>query len=42
MAHVLKVKTDKMELRTNLYIFVGYPRGMKEYFFHSTLDNKII
>ncbi|XP_015163957.1 probable receptor-like protein kinase At3g17420 [Solanum tuberosum] len=29
-AHVLKGKTDKLESRTEVFIFIGYPKGTKE------------
>ena len=32
-SHVLKGKTNKLEMKTNVCYFVGYPRGTKYDFF---------
>ncbi|MBY3556093.1 hypothetical protein HGI15_22425, partial [Modestobacter lapidis] len=41
-AHVLKGKTDKLESRTEVCLFVGYPRGTKGGLFYSPKDQKVI
>ena len=41
-AHVLKEKTDKLEPRTEVCFFVGYPRGTKGGLFYSPKDQKVI
>jgi hypothetical protein len=40
-AHMLKGKMDKMELRLNVCLFVGYPKGTKGYYFYNSQDKKI-
>ena len=40
-AHVLKVDTDKLESRTEVCLFVGYPRGTKCGLFYSPKDRKV-
>ena len=40
--HVLKEKINKLELSTNVYFFVGYPRGMKCGLFYCLKDQKVI
>ncbi|RVW99042.1 Retrovirus-related Pol polyprotein from transposon TNT 1-94 [Vitis vinifera] len=41
-AHVLKGKTDKLETKTELCFFIGYPRETKDGLFYSPKDKKII
>ena len=41
-AHVLNGKTDKLESRTEVRLFVGYPRGTKGGLFYSPKDQKVI
>ncbi|RVW37486.1 Retrovirus-related Pol polyprotein from transposon TNT 1-94 [Vitis vinifera] len=41
-AHVLKGKTEKLETKTKLCFFIGYPRGTKGGLFYSPKDKKII
>ena len=41
-AHVLKGKTNKLELRTEVCFLVGYPRGTKGGLFYSPKDQKVI
>lgn len=41
-AHVLKGNTDKLESRTEVCFFVGYPRGTKGGLFYSPKDQKVI
>ena len=36
-----KVKVDKLESRTKLYLFVRYPRETKSGFFYNTKENKV-
>ena len=40
--HVLKGKIDKLESRTDVYFFVGYPRGTKGDLFYRPKDQKVI
>ena len=39
-AHVLVQKTSKLASRSELCLFVGYPKGTKGYVFYSPSDNK--
>ena len=39
---MLKGNTDKLEPRTEVYIFVGYPRGTKGGLFYNSQDRKVI
>ena len=39
---MLKEKIDKLESRTNIYFFVGYPRETKGSFFYCPKDQKVI
>ena len=39
--HVLKAMIAKMESRIELWIFVGYPKGTKRYFFSSSSYNNV-
>ncbi|MCQ7016867.1 DDE-type integrase/transposase/recombinase, partial [Clostridioides difficile] len=41
-AHVLKADTDKLESRTEVRLFVGYPKGTKGGLFYSPKDQKVI
>ena len=41
-AHVLKGNTDKLEPRTEVCIFIGYPRGIKGGLFYNPQDRKVI
>jgi hypothetical protein len=38
---VLKGNMDKMESRSNVYLFVGYLKGTRGYYFYSSQDKKI-
>jgi hypothetical protein len=38
---VLKGKTDKLESKTEVCLFVGYPKGTMGYLFYSHDDNKV-
>ena len=40
-AHVLKGKVDKMESRSDICLFVGYPKGTRGYYFYNPQDKKI-
>ena len=40
-AHVLKGKTGKLEPRTELCLFVGYPKGTRGGLFYSSKDKKV-
>ncbi|RVW44912.1 Retrovirus-related Pol polyprotein from transposon TNT 1-94 [Vitis vinifera] len=40
-AHVLKGKTGKLEPRSEVCMFVGYPKGTREGMFYSAQDNKV-
>ena len=39
-AHVFVQKINKLASRSELYLFVGYLKGMKGYVFYSPFDNK--
>ena len=39
--HVLKGKTGKLEPRTEVCLFVGYPKGTRGGLFYSPQDNKV-
>ncbi|XP_070025823.1 uncharacterized protein [Nicotiana sylvestris] len=41
-AHVLKGKVDKLESKTEVCIFIGYPKGIKGGLFYCPKENKII
>ncbi|XP_019239063.1 PREDICTED: uncharacterized protein LOC109219094 [Nicotiana attenuata] len=41
-AHVLKGKTDKLEARTDVCVFVGYPKGKKGGLFYCPKEKKVI
>ncbi|XP_070039395.1 uncharacterized protein [Nicotiana tomentosiformis] len=41
-AHVLKGKTDKLEARTDVCVFVGYPKGTKGGLFYCPKEKKVI
>ena len=40
-AHVKKAKVDKLESRTELCLFVRYPKEKKGCYFYSPKDNKV-
>ncbi|EXC18499.1 Retrovirus-related Pol polyprotein from transposon TNT 1-94 [Morus notabilis] len=40
-AHVLRQKTGKLEPRSEVYIFVGYPQGTRGGLFYSQADQKV-
>ena len=40
-AHVLKGKTGKLEPRTKVCMFVGYPKGTRGGLFYSPSDKKV-
>ena len=39
--HMLKLKLDKLEPRSEVCQFVGYPKGSKGYQFYSQVDQKV-
>ncbi|WRX12109.1 Integrase [Theobroma cacao] len=39
--HVLKLESPKMEPKTKVCLFVGYPKGTKGYYFYSDQDKKV-
>ncbi|XP_042067219.1 uncharacterized protein LOC121810525 [Salvia splendens] len=41
-AHVLENDPTKLESRTEVCVFIGYPRGLKAYEFYSVRDKKVI
>ena len=41
-AHVLSGNTSKLESRTEVCLFVGYPKGMKGGLFYSPKNQKVI
>lgn len=38
---MLKAKSDKLEPKTKIYLFVGYPKGTRGGLFCSLEDNKV-
>ena len=40
-AHVLKEKSDKLEAKTEVYMFLGYSKETKGYLFYNHKDNKV-
>ncbi|XP_022895257.1 uncharacterized protein LOC111409440 [Olea europaea var. sylvestris] len=40
-AHVLKGKTEKLESKSEICLFVRYPKGTRGYYFYSPLDRKV-
>ncbi|XP_022883817.1 uncharacterized protein LOC111400651 [Olea europaea var. sylvestris] len=40
-AHVLKGKAEKLESRSEICLFVGYPKGTRGYYFYSPLDREV-
>ena len=40
--HVLKRDTSKLEVRTDVCLFVGYPKGTKGYLFYDPQDQRVI
>ena len=40
--HVLKRDPSKLEARTDVCLFVGYPKGIKGYLFYDSKDEKVI
>ena len=40
-AHVLKGKSDKLQFKTEVVFFVGYPKGTVGGLFYSLKDNKV-
>ena len=40
-AHVLKENTGKLEPRSKVFTFVGYPKGTRGGLFYSPQDNKV-
>ena len=40
-AHVLKEKSDKLQSKTKVVFFVGYPKGTIRGLFYSHKDNKV-
>ena len=41
LAHVLKGKMTKLESRTQMYLFVGYPKGMRGYYVYNNEEQKL-
>ena len=41
LAHMLKGKFDKLQSKTEVVFFVGYPKGIVEGLFYSHKDNKV-
>ena len=39
--HVLKVKPDKLEPKSEVCLLVGYPKETRGYLFYSHKDNKV-
>ena len=40
-AHVLKEKSDKLEAKTKVCMFLGYSKETKDYLFYNYKDNKV-
>ncbi|WP_375651326.1 hypothetical protein, partial [Bartonella sp. OT172YNZD] len=40
-AHVLKPESKKMEPKTKVCLFVGYPKGTRAYYFYSPQERKV-
>ena len=41
-AHVLKVNTDKLESKSEVCTFVGYPKGTKGWIFYNPREQKVL
>lgn len=41
-AYVLKVKTDKLESKSEVCTFVGYPKGTKGWIFYNPREQKML
>ena len=41
LAHVLKGKSDKLEAKTEVCIFLGYSKETKSYLFYNHKDNEV-
>ena len=41
-AHVLRKEPHKLESRTKVCLFIGYPKGTRGGFFYSSSDKKVI
>ena len=41
-AYVLNRDPSKLEVRSNVYLFVGYPKGIKGYLFYDPHEQKVI
>lgn len=41
LEYVLKSKIDKKELRCEVCIFTGYPKGTRGYYFHNPQEKKV-
>ena len=41
-AHVLNQKSNKMDSRIKVCMFIGYPKGMRGGIFYSTNDKKVL
>ena len=39
--HMLKPKVDKIKPRSEVYQFVGYPKGIRGYYFYSQVDQNM-
>ena len=39
--HVLKPKIDMLEVRYEVYWFVGYPKGTRRHYFYNQVDQKV-
>ena len=42
LAHVLRRDPSKLEARTDVCLFVGYPKGTKGVLFNDTLEQRVI
>ena len=41
-AHVLKVKTEKLEIMSEVCTFIGYPNGTKGWLFYNPREQKVL
>ena len=42
LAHVLAQKSQKLECRTKMGMFIGYPKGTRGGIFYNPKENKVI
>ena len=42
LAHVLKRDPSKLEARTEVFLFIGYPKGTKGYLFYNNQEQRVL